>query len=140
MIRMPLELTDHIERRLVEDTIAWLTTVSPKGRPSPRLVWFLWTGDSCVIYTQPGAAKLTHIAANDQVSIHFNSDATGGDIVVASGRAELLPDAPPADGWPGLLDKYADLLVAIEMSAQHFVGTYTVALRVIPERAWTLGG
>lgn len=135
---MPFELTEQVRRRLAEDTIAWLTTVSPKGRPSPRPVWFLWTGDSCVIYSQPDAAKLTHIATNDQVSLHFNSAADGGDIVVVAGRAELAPAAPPADGWPGLLEKYADLLVAIGMSADYFVGTYTVALRFIPERAWTL--
>ena len=46
---MPFEVTDQIRRRLVEDPIAWLTTVSPKGRPSPRPVWFLWTGVNCVI-------------------------------------------------------------------------------------------
>lgn len=137
---MPFEPNEQVRRRLTEDHIAWLTTVSPKGRPSPRPVWFIWTGDSCVIYSQPGAAKLTHIAANDAVSLHFNSNPHGGDIVVVTGRAELLPDAPRADGWPGLLDKYADLLVTIGMSAEHFVGTYTVALHVIPERAWTMPG
>lgn len=133
---MPFEPTEQVLRRLSEDTIAWLTTVSPKGRPSPRPVWFLWTGDSCVIYSQPDVAKLRHIAANDRVSLHFNSDPNGGDIVVIAGRAELIPDAPPADGWPGLLDKYADLLAAIGMTAEHFVATYSVALRVIPDRAW----
>ncbi len=135
---MAFELTEQVRRRLVEDPIAWLTTVSPKGRPSPRPVWFLWTGESCVIYSQPDAAKLTHIAANDQVSLHFNSNAHGGNVVVIAGHAELLPDAPPADGWPGLLEKYADLLVTIGMSAEHFVDNYTVALSVSPERVWTL--
>lgn len=135
---MSFEPNELVLRRLSEDTIAWLTTVSPKGRPSPRPVWFLWTGADCVIYSQPEAAKLRHIAANDQVSLHFNSSPQGGDIVVVAGRAELLPDAPPADGWPGLLEKYAEMLVAIGMSAEHFVSTYTVALRVIPERAWSI--
>lgn len=133
------EPTELVLNRLADDTIGWLTTVSPKGRPSPRPVWFLWTGDSCMIYSRPDAAKLTHIAANDQVSLHFNSNERGGDVVVVSGRAELVPDAPPADRWPGLLDKYADLLVAIGMTAEYFVSTYTVALRMIPERAWTIG-
>lgn len=135
---MTFEPTEHGLRRLTMDPIAWLTTVSPKGRPSPRPVWFLWTGADCVIYSQPGVAKLTHIAANDQVSLHFNSDVDGGDIVVVGGRAELIPDAPPADGWPGLLEKYADLLITIGMSAEHFVDTYAAALRFIPERAWSM--
>lgn len=135
---MPFEPSEQVRRRLTGDAIAWLTTVSPKGRPSPRPVWFLWTGDSCVLYSQPDAAKLTHIAANDRVSLHFNSNERGGDVVVVSGRAQVLRDAPSADGWPGLLDKYADMLVAIGMSAEHFVSTYTVAVQITPERAWTI--
>lgn len=135
---MSFEPTEQVLRRLVDDPIAWLTTVSPTGRPSSRPVWFLWTGADCVIYSQPAVPKLTHIAANDQVSLHFNSDVDGGDVVVLGGRAELIANAPLADGWPGLLEKYADLLVTIGMSARHFVDTYTVALRFIPERAWSL--
>ncbi|CAN5263533.1 TIGR03667 family PPOX class F420-dependent oxidoreductase [soil metagenome] len=131
---------DQVRRRLTEDRIAWLTTVSRSGRPSPRPVWFLWTGEYCVIYSQPDTAKLAHIAANDQVSLHFDSGPAGGDIVVIGGRAELLPEAPPADRWPGLLDKYAELLTTIGMTAEHFVTTYTVALRFVPERAWTIPG
>lgn len=37
-------MTDQVRRRLTEDTLVWLTTVSPSGRPAPRLVWFMWTG------------------------------------------------------------------------------------------------
>lgn len=43
-----------------------------------------------------------------------------------------------SDRWPGLLDKYADVLVRIGMSAEHFVSTYTVAVQVVPQRAWTI--
>jgi len=132
------ELSQLVRDRLSADPIGWLTTVSPSGRPSPRPVWFLWDGDRCVIYSQPDAAKHKHIAANDRVSLHLNSDPDGGSVVVVAGRARVLPDAPTADRWPGLLDKYADLLVRIGMSAEHFVSTYSVALEVVPERAWTL--
>ncbi len=41
---MGFEMTDQVRRRLTEDTLIWLTTVSPSGRPAPRLVWFMWTG------------------------------------------------------------------------------------------------
>lgn len=135
---MPFEPTEHVRARLTEDLIGWLTTMSPKGRPSPRPVWFFWDGERCVVYSQPDAAKLRHVAANDQVSLHFNSNASGGDIVVVGGRARLLPDAPPADGWPGLLGKYADLVASIGMGVEYFASTYSVALEIVPERAWTL--
>ena len=32
-------------RRLNEEIIGWLTTVSPSGQPQPVPVWFLWDGD-----------------------------------------------------------------------------------------------
>jgi PPOX class probable F420-dependent enzyme len=92
---MAFELTERIERHLTGDLIAWLTTVTPAGRPAPRPVWFVWDGAAIVIYSLNRGAKLRHIQANDQVAVHFNSNADGGDIVVISGRAELVPDAPP---------------------------------------------
>lgn len=36
------------------------------------------------------------------------------------------------------MDKYAELLEAIGMTAEHFTSTYTVAMRVIPDHAWTV--
>lgn len=130
--------SEHVRRHLDGDLIGWLTTVSAAGRPSPRPVWFHWDGQRCVVYSQPDAAKLRHLAANDRVSLHFDADEHGGDIVVIAGRAGVLPDAPPADGWPGLLDRYAGLLDTIGMTARYFSDTYTVALEIRPERAWTI--
>lgn len=135
---MAFEMTEQVHRRLTEDTLVWLTTVSPSGRPAPRLVWFMWTDDSCLIYSQPGAAKLRHITGNDRVTLNFNSDALGGDAVVLAGSAELVPGAPSADAVPGLLDKYTDLLEAIGMTAAQFTSSYTVVIRVTLDRAWTV--
>ena len=92
---MAFELTGRIERHLASDLIAWLTTVTPAGRPAPRPVWFVWDGAAITIYSLNYGAKLRHIQANDQVAVHFNSSADGGDVVVISGRAERVPDAPP---------------------------------------------
>jgi len=140
---MAFGMTEQVRRRLAEDTLVWLTTVSPSGRPAPRLVWFMWTEESgsagsCLIYSQPDAAKLRHIAANDRVTLNFNSDALGGDAVVLAGRAEVASKAPPPESLPGLLEKYADLLGAIGMAAEQFTSVYTVAIRVIPDHAWTI--
>lgn len=135
---MALEITEQVRRRLTTDTLVWLTTVSPSGRPAPRLVWFMWTGVDCVIYSQPEAAKLRHIAGNDRVTLNFNSDAEGGDAVVLAGRAALTPDAPPPEALPGLLDKYTELLKAIDMTAEEFTSTYIAPIRISLDRAWTV--
>jgi len=135
---MAFELTERIERHLTGDLIAWLTTVTPAGRPAPRPVWFVWDGAAIIIYSLNGGAKLRHIQANDQVAVHFNSNADGGDIVVISGRAEFVPDAPPPSQFPGLLDKYAAAISRMGQSAQWYDDEYGVALRVVPDGAWTI--
>jgi PPOX class probable F420-dependent enzyme len=135
---MAFELTERIERHLTGDLIAWLTTVTPAGWPAPRPVWFVWDGAAIIIYSLNQGAKLRHIQANDQVTVHFNSSADGGDIVVISGRAELVPGAPPPSQFPGLLDKYAAAISRMGQSPQWYDDEYGVALRVTPERVWTL--
>jgi hypothetical protein len=46
----------RVARRLREETIVWLTTVTPSGAPLPRPMGFLWDGgDNVSVYSQPGA-------------------------------------------------------------------------------------
>jgi PPOX class probable F420-dependent enzyme len=135
---MAFELTEPIERHLTGDLIAWLTTVTPAGRPAPRPVWFVWDGAAIIIYSLNEGAKLRHIQANNQVAVHFNSNVGGDDIVVISGHVELIPTAPPPTQFPGLLDKYAATISRMGQTPQWYDDEYGVALRVTPERAWTL--
>jgi len=136
---MGFEPTEQIERHLIGDQIAWLTTVTPSGWPAPRPVWFVWDGSAINVYGQNGGAKGRHIAVNDKVTVHFDSGSAGEDIVVISGRARPVPDAPPPSGFPGMLDKY---LPALEQRAsgavQRFDENYREAIRITPERAWTI--
>jgi PPOX class probable F420-dependent enzyme len=136
---MAFELTTQIEKHLTNDRIVWLTTVTPSGRPAPRPVWFKWDGTAVIIYSQPPGAKLKHIAANDQVSLHFNCSPDGGDVVVISGRAELLQDAPLPSEVPGILDKYQGWIQAMGYTLEWLNG-YSKAIRVTPERSWTIPG
>jgi PPOX class probable F420-dependent enzyme len=135
---MGFELTEQIERHLISDQIAWLTTVTPSGRPAPRPVWFVWDGSEITVYSLNGGAKQRHIAANDKVSVNFDSGPGGGDIVVISARARLVPDAPPPSRFPGLLDKYQPALEATGRQAQWYDDNYGVAIRITPESAWTI--
>jgi PPOX class probable F420-dependent enzyme len=133
---MAFELTGQIEKHLRDDQIVWLTTVTPSGRPAPRPVWFFWDGTAAIIYSMPDAAKLRHIAANDQVSLHFNSTPGGGDVVVISGRATVSA-APPPSAVPELLDKYLGTITAMGYT-QEWYDSYNTAIRVTPDRAWSV--
>jgi PPOX class probable F420-dependent enzyme len=131
---MAFEFTEQIEKHLINDQIVWLTTVTPSGRPAPRPVWFLWDGTAVIIYSLPGGAKIKHIAANDQVSLHFNSTPGGGDVVVLYGRAEVVENAPPPSAIPGMLDKYADTIKAMGYTREWY-DSYNTAIRVTLDRA-----
>jgi PPOX class probable F420-dependent enzyme len=137
---MAFKLTDLIERHLTGDMIAWLTTVTPSGRPAPRPVWFFWDGSAITIYSKNDGAKLRHLEVNDQVAVHFNSAPDSGDIVVIWGHAVRVPDAPPPSQSPGLRDKYAARIEQMGQPTEWYDDNYGVALRVTPERAWTIPG
>jgi PPOX class probable F420-dependent enzyme len=99
----------------------------------------VWDGAAVVIYSQPDGAKIKHIAANDQVSLHFNSTPGGGDVVVISGRAEVVQGAPLPSEVPGMLDKYRDTIEAMG-NTQEWYDSYSTAIRVTQERVWTIPG
>ncbi len=133
---MAFELTRQVEDHLVNDQIVWLTTVTPTGRPAPRPVWFMWDGATVIIYSLPDGAKLRHIAGNEHVSLPFNCTPGGWDVVVISGRAEVLAAAPPPSEIPGMLDKYRDAIASMGYT-QEWYDSFNTAIRVTPERAWT---
>lgn len=128
------EFGARVERRLRQETIVWLTTVSPTAAPQPSPVWFLWEGATLLIYSRPDTPKLRNIARHPTVSLHFDGNGTGGDIVVLTGEARLASDAPPADAVPAYLEKYRKGIARIGMTPESFARTYSLAIRVTPAR------
>src|SRR5215211_3636745 len=51
-------------RRVVEEKLAWLTTVDRGGTPQPNPVWFLWDGGAFVVFT--GRAEIVDRATIGQ--------------------------------------------------------------------------
>jgi PPOX class probable F420-dependent enzyme len=117
-------------RRLREDIIGWLTTVSPEGAPQPVPIWFLWDGDrSVLLYSRPDKRKLRNIDANPRVSLHLDSDGVDADIVVCWGSARLSND-PPADRVPEYIAKYAERIAALGWTPESFAADFSVPLRI----------
>ncbi|HSZ42928.1 MAG TPA: pyridoxamine 5'-phosphate oxidase family protein [Trebonia sp.] len=135
---MTFELTEQIERHLISDQIGWLTTVTPTGWPAPKPVWFVWDGSAITVYSLNTGAKLRHVEASDKVTLHFDSGPGGGDIVVISGHARRVPDAPPPSKFPGLLDKYMPAIEAMNQTPQWYDDEYGAAIRITPARVWTI--
>ncbi len=102
MIDETTDLGAQVARHLREDRVAWLTTVTPGGAPLPSPVWFWWDGaDSVLVFSLPDTARTRNIEANPKVSLNFEGDGSGGDIVILSGdRVDRGPTAAPTASTP----------------------------------------
>lgn len=129
-IDLNTEFGQRVARRLQEERIIWLTTVSSDGTPQPRPVWFLWGDDGLLVYSRPDTQKLRHLAVNPKVSLNLDGDGLGGDIVVLTGEARVDPNAPAADQVPAYVEKYLPGFQRIGMTAAQFARNYSVAIRV----------
>jgi PPOX class probable F420-dependent enzyme len=118
--------------RLDGETVVWLTTVDRSGTPQPTPVWFLWTGAEVLIFSEPGKAKLRNLRGNPHASVHLNSTPRGGGIVVLSGVAEIAE--PTAAELAAYDEKYADDIKRLGMTAEGFHASYSVPIRLRPDR------
>src|SRR5690349_1735900 len=134
----PLDLNDpydaRVARHLADDETGWLTTVSSDGTPQPVPVWFYYDGTTFLIYSQPNQAKERNIARNSRVSFNFNSGDIGEDVVVITGTAAVDPQADPAIAVPEYMDKYRGPITRIGLTPENFSATYSVPIRIYPER------
>ncbi len=129
------EFGARVARRLREEQVVWLTTVTPAGAPLPRPVGFLWDGADVVsVYSQPGA-RVRNIAANPRVTLNFDGDGRGGDVVVLSGAAHVDTSAPAADALPAWLEKYAARIAGFGLTPAAYAARLSVPIRIRLTRA-----
>ena len=125
----------HADRRLRSEQVAWLTTVRADGQAQSSPVWFLWDGETFLLYSQPGAQKVRNVGVNPKVSLHLGDDGAGGDVVSVEGTATVEPDGPRADRVEGYLAKYQTAIEALGYEPGPFARTYSTPIRVYQTRA-----
>ncbi|WP_141996881.1 TIGR03667 family PPOX class F420-dependent oxidoreductase [Amycolatopsis cihanbeyliensis] len=126
---------DRVRQRLRTEPVIWLVTVGADGTPQPNPVWFLWEdGDTVLTYNLPSAYRMTHIRDRPRVSLHFDSDGDGEDIVILKGTARFAEDQPSALETPAFLEKYRDGMVRVTGSPERFSETYSAAVRIRIEK------
>ena len=134
MLDTTTEAGASAERRLRDEEVAWLTTVRSDGQPQSVPVWFLWDGETFLVYSQPEQQKLKNIGRNPRVGLHLNANARGGEVVRMEGTAEVVQDVPPANEVGEYLEKYRESISRIGFDPDGFARIYSVALRVTPDR------
>jgi PPOX class probable F420-dependent enzyme len=122
----------RVARRLEEDEVVWLTTVSPNETPQPSPVWFLWDGETIRVFSQPGTPKLRNIARNSRVSLNLNADAFGGDVIIITGEARIEEGGPPAIAVPDYIAKYEESIARIGMTPEAFAQAYSTPIHIAP--------
>ncbi|MGW6423944.1 TIGR03667 family PPOX class F420-dependent oxidoreductase [Nocardia sp. NPDC055053] len=122
-----------VAKRLADEHLIWLTTIGAGDTPQPNPVWFLWEDGTFLIYTEPTAKRLRHLARNPRVALNFNSSAAGGEIAVFTGTArigEAVSEAVRA----GYSRKYTQGFAEIKMSEADFYKTYSIPIHITPDR------
>lgn len=122
----------RVRERLAEEIVLWLTTVGADGTPQPNPVWFLWEQeeDSLLVYNRADANRLKHVLSRPRVSLNFDGNGRGGDIVVLTGDAELVDGVPAADQNKPYVDKYTAEISRAFGTPENFASKYPVPLRI----------
>lgn len=138
MMNLNTKFGRRVKRRLKSEQEIWLTTLDGSGTPQPRPVWFYWDGETFLLYSQPHAHKVKHIARNPNVVLHLNSTTEDGGVVVFHGLAERDANAPAPVKHPAYFRKYKRGIRDINMTPEQFARDYSVAIRVTPTtlRGW----
>jgi PPOX class probable F420-dependent enzyme len=126
------------DRRLRTEQILWLTTVRADGQPQSSPVWFVWDGETFLIFSQPAAQKLRNLAANPRVAVHVDTDAAGEDVLTIDGTAAVDADVPSSDQLEEYQVKYREGIQAMGLTPAELAGDFSVAIRIRPARvrAW----
>jgi PPOX class probable F420-dependent enzyme len=125
------------DQRLRTEQILWLTTVRSDGQPQASPVWFVWDGETFLIFSQPDAQKLRNLAANPRVAVHVDTDEAGEDVVTIDGAAAVDPDAPSSDQLEEYQVKYREGIQAIGTTPADLARDFSVAIRIRPTRVRT---
>lgn len=124
----------RVAQRLRDELVIWMTTVGADGTPQPNPVWFLWDGETFLVYNRNDAKRLDHIRSNPRVALNFDGNGQGGDIAVITGTARITENEPPVDQAPAYLDKYRGLITRMNYDPAAFGAAYGVTVRITPDK------
>ena len=132
---LPSDRRARVDTRLRTNLMAWLTTVSPTGRPNSVPVWFLLRDDdSILIYSQPDKPKLRNLDTNPHVALGLDVTDIGRDIIRIEGTAVRSTNHPPADHVPEYVAKYTERIGAIFGTPEQFAEAFSEAIVITPSR------
>lgn len=133
-----LDLTNerdaHIDQRLRTNTISWLITVRPDGRPHAVAVWFLWDGDTFLIFSRPNNQKLRNLQSNPNVLLAVDDTHKGADPITIEGTGRVLAPGEVDVTLAAYVEKYGKDIKRIGFTPEQMAAAYNQAIRIQPTR------
>ena len=138
MLDVTTEWGQHAEQRLRSNIIGWLTTVGSDGRPYTVPVWFLWDGNTVLIFSQPEKQKVRNLRKNARVTLALDDTKQGEDVVIVEGTAELLESPDINATLPAYVEKYGAMMKDMNSSPESMAADFSVGIRLTPTkfRSW----
>lgn len=134
------ECRPHADAALRRDSVVWLSSVQPDGRPHLVPVWFHWDGEQIVAFSKPHARKVGNLRDQPLVMLAVGTPGPDFDVELIEATAEL-PDTPATDVMPaGFGAKYRELLRRAGLTAQRFAEVYSQPIVLRPTRFLGYGG
>jgi PPOX class probable F420-dependent enzyme len=133
VIDLTTDFGKQANRRLQDEEVIWLTTVTPAGVPQPNPIWFYWDGESVILYSQPNSFRIRNIQNNPNVTLNLQgADALGNNVVVIQGEAQLNHkyEKPHLE----YERKYIKYLPEMNMTSEQLAAEFSVEITIKPTR------
>jgi PPOX class probable F420-dependent enzyme len=124
----------HIDHHLRNHWIAWLISVRPDARPHAAAVWFLWDGESFLIFSRPKNQKVYNIQQNANVLLAIDDTHRGADPITIEGTATLLEHGTIDTTFAAYVEKYKDGMKNIGLTPEQMAQAFSQAIRITPTR------
>jgi PPOX class probable F420-dependent enzyme len=137
LLRGAAVVADPLVRELLgKRLVAVLATIGPEGVPHVTPLWFADGGEAILMATGSGSRKLENLRRDPRASLVLHDSKAGCDVcgVSIEGRVELVEGDVAAPLIESVHERYVAPGVP---EVAEFLASDDVALRLVPERAWT---
>jgi PPOX class probable F420-dependent enzyme len=112
----------RVDALLDRESIVWLSSVRPDGRPHLIPIWFWWDGQVVLFASKPQACKVANLRANADCMLAIGEPDDDFDVALIEARAELA--SMPTDELlaAGLLGKYRDRMHVAGLTPRNLRG------------------
>ena len=124
----------HVEGRLTEALVYWISTAGPGGTPRVRPLDGIYVDGTLYVGGSPETRWARDLVANPQVAVHLDG---GQDVVILEGEAELLEHGVEPDLAEGLAAASNAKYPQYGMTADNYRGPGPFAIRPRLALAWT---